>query len=247
MSKLPPYYTHLSPFRGLFKQGAPMLMYHKLGPRPRHTRLRGLYVDEGLFNKQLAELHSAGLASALPGETRNDLHPKVCISFDDGFVNVFRYGLRPLCDHGFRAIEYLVAGQLGGENRWEVEEGEVALPLMDKGQVREWLAAGQAIGSHTVTHPWLTRIGPAAAREEISASKKKLEDTFGVAVEHFCYPYGDWNPRVRDFVREAGYKSACTTAFGIDGMDADAFALKRILVRYRSRSLRALWLRVRQG
>lgn len=245
MPSTPAYFTHLPPFRGLFAQGQPILMYHKLGPRPRHVRLRGLYVDAGLFKRQLAELQAAGFRSTLPGQPPGDASPSISITFDDGFTNVFRHGLQPLCDHGFQAIEYLVAGQLGGQNQWEIAEGEAAQPLMDKGQVREWLAAGQAIGSHTLTHQWLTRIAPAAAREEISASKKRLEDTFGIAVEHFCYPYGDWNPQVRDLVREAGYKSACTTAFGVNGADADALALKRILVRYRSRSLRALWLRLR--
>ncbi|TAM12991.1 MAG: polysaccharide deacetylase family protein [Nevskiaceae bacterium] len=247
MSSTPAYFTHLPPFRELFAQGTPILMYHKLGPRPRHARLRGLYVDAGLFKRQLTELQAAGFRSALPGETPDGASPAVCITFDDGFTNVFHHGLQPLSDHGFHAIEYLVAGQLGGRNQWEIAEGEVAQPLMDKGQVREWLAAGQAIGSHTLTHPWLTRIAPAAAREEISASKRQLEDSFGVAVEHFCYPYGDWNPQVRDLVREAGYKSACTTAFGVNDTHADALALKRILVRYRSRSLRALWLRLRHG
>ncbi len=47
---------------------------------------------------------------------------------------------------------------------------------------------GHQIGAHTRTHPVLTEIPAARAREEIAASKKALEDRFGFAVKHFCYP-----------------------------------------------------------
>jgi peptidoglycan/xylan/chitin deacetylase (PgdA/CDA1 family) len=138
-----------------------------------------------------------------------------------------------------------VADLLGKTSDWQASSGEVSGVLMEKGQVKDWLASGQEIGSHTLTHPRLTQISPAKAREEISGSKKKLEDTFGLAVEHFCYPYGDWNPAVRELVAEAGYTTACTTKFGVNTTDADPFALKRITVRYPSRKLKNLgaWLR----
>lgn len=247
MPTTPPYFTNLPPFRELFAQGLPVLMYHKLGPRPAGVRLKGLYVDARLFARQLGELREAGFRSVLPGAPPSCDAPPICLTFDDGYVNVLEHGLRPLADHGFRAIQYIVAGELGGSNRWDVAQGEAPERLMDAGQIREWLVAGHAIGSHTLSHAWLTRIPPAAAREEIVASKKRLEDLFGVAVEHFCYPYGDWNPQVREWVREAGYRSATTTGFGVNGCDADPLGLKRILVRYCSRSPRSMWRRLHRG
>ncbi|MDB6110764.1 MAG: Polysaccharide deacetylase, partial [Pedosphaera sp.] len=208
-ASFPPYYTALKPFSGLFASGVPMLMYHKLGPRPARVRLKGLYVSGGLFEWQLAELKMAGFATAaygLPGSGSNP-SKRVVLTFDDGFANVLRYGLEPLGRHGFRAVQFLVADRLGGVNEWEVEQGEAQERLMDAAQIREWLAAGHEIGAHTLTHPFLTRISLERAREEISASKKKLEDCFGQPIRHFCYPYGDWNAAVRDLVREAGYET----------------------------------------
>lgn len=240
----PPYYTTLPPFRTLFEQGQPMLMYHKLGPRPRGVRLKGLYISESQFSRQMRELRDAGYRSALPGSALGEANT-IVISFDDGYVNVLEHGLSTLLENGFRSIQYVVSAEIGGDNRWDVAEGEVSAPLMDKGQLREWLAAGQAIGSHTVNHAWLTRLPPAQAREEIVASKQRLEDMFGVVVEHFCYPYGDWSPAVRDMVAEAGYRTACTTAFGVNAVDTDPLAMNRLLVRYQSRSPRSLWRRVR--
>jgi peptidoglycan/xylan/chitin deacetylase (PgdA/CDA1 family) len=115
---------------------------------------------------------------------------------------------------------------------------------MDEAAVREWLSAGQKIGSHTKTHPWLTHISVAEAREEIRGSKKSLEDKFGVAIDHFCYPYGDWNESVRDLVVEAGYKTACTTTSGVNTPADSSFELKRFTARYPSRKLRTVfsWL-----
>ena len=139
---------------------------------------------------------------------------------------------------------FLVADRLGGRNDWEMAKGEASERLMHLGQIRDWLAAGQEIGSHTRTHPWLTRLSRERAWEEIHGSKKKLEDLFGRAVRHFCYPYGDYNVMVADLVAQAGYATACTTKAGLNTPATAARELFRITARYRSRSLRQLknWL-----
>lgn len=246
--ELPAYYTHLAPFREVFERGAPVLTYHKLGPRPRRVRLKGLYVGAGLFARQLRELGAAGFAS---GTLADCLAPspgrRVVITFDDAYVNVLRHGLAPLAETGFRAIQFVVADRLGQRNEWDLPLGEAPEPLMDAAQLREWLAAGHDLGSHSLTHPFLTQLPPERAREEIAASKRKLEDLFQRPVEHFCYPYGDWNPSVRDLVAEAGYRTACTTEPGLNSPSADPFALRRFTARYRSRNLKAFreWLAAR--
>ena len=58
--ELPAYYSGLAPFRTVFETGNPILTYHKLGPRPAKVRLKGLYVSERLFERQLRELRDAG-------------------------------------------------------------------------------------------------------------------------------------------------------------------------------------------
>jgi peptidoglycan/xylan/chitin deacetylase (PgdA/CDA1 family) len=245
----PSYFTSLKPFTRLFAAGMPYLMYHKLGPRPRGVRLKGLYVSGVLFERQLSQLQQAGFSTPGYGTpTTGDGNPgkEFALTFDDGFANVLEHGLEPFARHGFRAIEFLVADRLGGRNEWEMLEGEARQPLMDEAQVKEWLAAGHEIGSHTLTHPYLTRLSPHRAQEEISASKKRLEDRFGVPIRHFCYPYGDWNPAVRDLVAAAGYETACTTEFGVNTKATPPFELKRILVRYQSISFKALRDRLRR-
>jgi len=111
---------------------------------------------------------------------------------------------------------------------------------MDETEIRDWLAAGHGLGSHTLSHPWLTKITPAEAREQITASKKLLEDRFGRRIDHFCYPYGDHNAQVADLVAEAGYQTACTTVAGINLASTPRYELKRFTARYRSRNWRNL-------
>lgn len=240
---VPAQYTSLAPFRGLFEAGKPCLTYHKLGPRPRGVRLRGLYLGARLFERQLSELQKAGFSTVGPGELaghEGNSGKHIGLTFDDGYANVLRHGLEPLARHRFHAIQYLVADRLGGFNEWDAPEGEAQEALMDRAQVKEWLAAGHEIGSHTLTHPHLTRISPARAKEEIFASRKKLEDFFGVTIRHFCHPYGDWNAAVRDLVISAGYETACTTEFGVNDATTSPFEIRRVTARHRSLSLKAL-------
>jgi peptidoglycan/xylan/chitin deacetylase (PgdA/CDA1 family) len=239
---LPEHYHTLAPFRDLFGAGVPILMYHKIAPRPRRVRLKGLYVTPDNFIRQLAELGENGFAACGPDEARQNgtPAPRVALTFDDGFHNVFQNAMGPLAERGWRALQFLVPNCIGKLNEWDLREGEAPELLMNAAEVRDWLGAGHAIGSHSLTHARLTRLSVRDAREEIFASKKKLEDTFGVAVEHFCYPYGDWSEPVRDLVIEAGYRTACTTEFGVNTPATPPFALRRITVRHPTRTLRAL-------
>jgi peptidoglycan/xylan/chitin deacetylase (PgdA/CDA1 family) len=206
-----------------------------------------LYVSPKLFRTQILELHRAGYQTFSLSRFEDPAsrpQSSLALTFDDGFQNVLENAMKPLAVCGFTAIQFLVANRLGARNDWEMAEGEVPERLMDVLGVRDWLAAGHEIGSHTLTHPYLTRIPKAQAEEEILSSKKKLEDLFGVTVRHFCYPYGDCDPTVVDLVRKAGYQTGCTTRTGINTTSTPRHELSRFTVRYRSRGLRTLkeWL-----
>jgi peptidoglycan/xylan/chitin deacetylase (PgdA/CDA1 family) len=247
---VPPYYSSLGPFRELFQTGRPVLTYHHVGQRQRGARIKGLYVRERLFERQLSELHAAGFSSprmddilSNPKDAASTPPLSIWLTFDDGFQDIFDNALPLLQKYRARGIVFLVAKLIGKTNEWQQRQGDVVEPLMNEAQVQAWLAAGQQIGSHTLTHPRLTQLSQAAAREEIFDSKKSLEDLFGVHIEHFCYPYGDWNEAVRDLVRDAGYRTACTTNNGVNTLGAAPFELKRLTARYPSRSVKTLWSR----
>jgi peptidoglycan/xylan/chitin deacetylase (PgdA/CDA1 family) len=205
-----------------------------------------MYVSTKLFARQLSELKTASFTSGSLSDWNAPAAKKVVITFDDGYVNVLQYGLDLLREAGLTAIQFLPANLLGKCNEWDVPLGETREPIMDASQVREWLSAGQDIGSHSLSHPHLTQLTRARAHEEISASRKKLEDLLGRQIEHFCYPYGDWNEAVRDLVQEAGYTTACTTDPGLNEPAGSPFALKRFTARYASRNLKGTWAWLRR-
>ncbi|VVM07083.1 Peptidoglycan-N-acetylglucosamine deacetylase [Methylacidimicrobium cyclopophantes] len=240
---LPPY-TDLWAYRKRFAEAAPILMYHKVGSPPTGTRFRGLYLPTWLLARQLCEWKSTGWTSVGLEEFLQPAEPirrRVCLTFDDGYADVHREALPLLREQGFRAILFLVADRIGGSNDWDAAIGEKPVALMDRRQIEEWLQEGQEIGGHTLTHPSLVRLSLPEARREILDGKKKLEDLFGRPVEHFSYPYGDWNPQIRDLVAEAGYRTACTVERGINGVGADPFLLRRIMVRRAPRTLKTLF------
>ncbi len=212
--------------------GVVLLMYHKIAPAPLTTGLPMLYVTGEDFDRQMTELAAAGLACVPYGEVQHAIDAgqrAFCLTFDDGFCNVVENALPVLQARSLRAIQFIVAGQIGGTDAWDRAIGEPPLPLMDDAQIRDWLAAGQEIGAHTLTHPHLPTLSPGQARAEIFDSKKLLEDRFGVPIRHFCYPYGDYNEAVRDLVGEAGYETAPTVRFGTNRPGGAPLELHRVM------------------
>jgi peptidoglycan/xylan/chitin deacetylase (PgdA/CDA1 family) len=222
---LPDHYCQLAPFAAAFRQGTPALLYHRLGRGPMFTRQRGLTLPTRVFARQLAELKSAGFKST-----------DIWLTFDDGDASTLA-ALEPLRDHGYQAIQFLVADRIGKTNDWD----NTGAPLMNESQVREWLASGHAIGSHSMTHAQLTSVTPEVAREEIHASRKRLEDLFGVPVEAFAYPWGGWNQRLADEVASAGYRRAFTVDRGVNDASVDPFTLRRHCVWCAWRQPSDLW------
>ncbi len=235
--------------RRLFARGGPIFTYHKIGDAPKGSRDPFLYTRPAEFERHLAlmaengfqpgSLDDATMSSGLPGK-------RFVVTFDDGFQNVFENGLEILKRYKVGAIQFLVSGSIGKRNEWDVAKGDLAESLMDAAQVKHWLEAGHQIGSHSVTHRNLKKLSAAEAREEIFGSKKFLEDSFGMPVRHFCYPFGGWTPAVRDLVIEAGYQTACTVDFGVNDGDADHFSLKRIIPLSRGDLLQKVFHRLLQ-
>lgn len=238
------HYTSLSEHTALFTTGVPILCYHKISTRPRGVKWRSLYVAPSLLAQQMAELRGAGFTSTdLCQELPSIGNPErqFAITFDDGYASVLANAATILAAHRLRAILFIVAGAVGGLNHWDIDEAqEIPERLMDVSEIKEWISLGHTIGSHSVTHPRLTRLPPSFQKEELTASKRRLEDTFGVPVEHFCYPYGDVDEALQALVMESGYRTACTQWGGSNTRKTKRSALRRLEARYAKRSPKAL-------
>jgi peptidoglycan/xylan/chitin deacetylase (PgdA/CDA1 family) len=217
--------------RDLCETGMAILTYHRIGNPPAGVPDPFLYDSPRALSQHIERAQSCGLKFVpfSSGITSSTFTPKtITITFDDGFTSVLQHALPILQHHKASAIQFIVAGLVGKKNIWDSHKGDSMEPLMDWSQIREWIAAGHEIGSHSVTHPNLKKLKPAEVREEITSSKKMLEDNLGIPVDHFCYPHGGWNPVVRDIVIDAGYKSSCAVRLGVAQSRSDQWALPRI-------------------
>ena len=68
-----------------------------------------------------------------------------------------------------------------------------------------------SIGSHTVTHPILSKCNDNTAAYEITESRKILEQWLNRPVTHFAYPNGDYGNREINTLKDAGYEIAFST------------------------------------
>ena len=90
--------------------------------------------------------------------------------------------------------------------------------------------SGIYFGSHTVTHPVLSRVSLDKLQDEIFESKKTLETKLRIPIKTFAYPFGrktDFDDSSKNALKEAGYICGVTTIFGANGKDQDLFELRR--------------------
>ena len=98
-------------------------------------------------------------------------------------------------------------------------------------EIKEMSDCGICFGSHTVTHPILSKLRNKRIEEEVAISKKIIERYIDREVLAFAYPNGreeDYDNRVVEKLRDNGYLCAMTTVSGLNTMKGDPFRLKRI-------------------
>jgi len=215
-------------------KGSLLLGYHRIGSPLVKSVVRGQYVLPGLFQKQIDLLECLGYRPiALPKLlSQTDEKGLYCITFDDGYKSVGDLAYPILADRGIPATIFVVAGAVGKTNAWDVEIGDRVEKMLSASELIEMSENGIEIGAHTMSHAHLPQLNDAELHKEILDSKKVLEDMLGKTVAGFCYPYGEWDARVRDVVIEAGFEYAVSTNRGTINSHADKFALPRINVRW---------------
>lgn len=114
-------------------------------------------------------------------------------------------------------------------------------------EVIEMSSNGMEFGSHSQTHPILSRLEPDALRQEIHGSKTTIEEKLGSPVLTLAYPVGGRDAvssRVLEEVKNAGYRFAVSYLAGNNrGLRIGDLMLKRLHVeRYTTRPMFAAML-----
>jgi peptidoglycan/xylan/chitin deacetylase (PgdA/CDA1 family) len=134
--------------------------------------------------------------------------------------------LRHLDDEGRRAIMIKLRSIFSAHNDC-ISLGRA----MTSQEVRMLATSGLVkIGAHTVTHPSLPRLEASACHREVAQSKIACEAIVAAPVAAFAYPYGEFNTKVREAVKNAGFAMACTSRRGPAFATSDVLAMPRIYV-----------------
>jgi peptidoglycan/xylan/chitin deacetylase (PgdA/CDA1 family) len=138
----------------------------------------------------------------------------------------------------FKSNPIPVREALREELRAAAGRPDVPSVMLTWDQVREMHRLGMTIGGHTMTHPNLPSAGLAAASDEITRCRERLErELDDDPVTMFSYPNGGadlyFTPELQKVVRAAGYAAAATSRNGFAGPGSDVYALERVQVAER--------------
>lgn len=157
------------------------------------------------------------LSEALTAPT----HPRpLVVTFDDAFRSVFTLASPVLKRLGlpgtiFVPTAYPDSGvPLGwdGYDNWIGTAHESELACMSWDDLRTLRRSGWEIGSHSDSHPRLTTLDDVSLERELQISRHKCERELQEPCYSLAYPYGDYDFRVVQATREAGYLLATTVA-----------------------------------
>jgi peptidoglycan/xylan/chitin deacetylase (PgdA/CDA1 family) len=125
--------------------------------------------------------------------------PGVVITFDDGCETDLLTAAPLLREVGYRATFYITVGFLGKPG------------FLTRAQLRELADLGCEIGSHSMTHAYLSDLAPEQLARETADSRTELAQITGQSIDHFSCPGGRWNSQVIAAARQAGYRSVASS------------------------------------
>ena len=217
----------------------PILMYHHITNVPTHNILDfSLTVNPIVFSRQLDYLKQRGYHTITFNQLFDFLYyngplpsKPIILTFDDGYDDAYNFAYPILQAHGYSGMFFIITGKVGwkGQATWD--------------QLREMLANGMQMGSHTVQHvniglTW--RVSHTVAQQELQQSKQDLQAQLDIVIQQFCYPTGEPFHHEKPVVQQAvmallaqdGYIGATTDPppVGITQDSQKPFILLRVRV-----------------
>jgi peptidoglycan/xylan/chitin deacetylase (PgdA/CDA1 family) len=116
---------------------------------------------------------------------------------------------------------------------WNSEAQRHRFSLLNANDVRQLVAQGMTVGSHTLNHPILSQQTAEEAWKEIAESRNLLEKATGQPVWALAYPFGDpgsVGAREMQMAEQAGFQCAFMNIGGGFGAQLPRFAMPRVHV-----------------
>lgn len=195
---------------------------------PKDTIRKSLDIVPSAFEFQLKALHDENYTSYFVREIpdiltgKKALSPKsIILTFDDGYEDFYDNAFPLLKKYQIKGTIYLIVDFIGRKG------------FLNEKEIKEIAASGLVeIGAHSLDHLYLKTLPEQTVRKQVFESKKKLEDTYGININTFAYPYGAFSQQALDLVKEAGYTAAVSTIPGIYQSENNLMFLSRIRSGY---------------
>lgn len=214
----------------------PVLMYHSIadsGPE----ELAPYRVSVADFEAQCEFLRLHGYRGISPRELINlVLHGKrpngrrVMFTFDDGYQDFEEHAWPILDSYGlFGSVVFMPTARIGATADWD-EAHTSPPPLLSEQSITRLAGKGVFFGSHAHDHQKLTQIDDDQISDDLRRSRERLQELTGQQVPLFAYPFGDFDARVIEHVRDAGFELAFGTGAGFTRHGDPPMKLQRIHV-----------------
>lgn len=204
----------------------PIFVYHSVRPyEPEPKEIDDFDITPELLERQLQYLKDNGFATisldVLVDHFTKDkpLPPKsVILTFDDGWENQYTYAFPLLKKYQDTATFFVFTNAIDYHHflTWQ--------------EIEEMHKSGMEIGSHTKSHPYLSKLSTDALRQEIFESKKILENHLGIRITAFATPFGYSSDVVTSLIGEAGYTSGRTLYRGVYHTKGNLLKLRSVLI-----------------
>lgn len=210
---------------------AQVLCFHKVS---RHFCWEGTWTTPGRLAATVDRLSGRGyrfvtMADYLRALDAGDAtgERRLLLTFDDGYADVYADVFPMLTERDIPFHVFVVSEFAGRTNTWDLSLGRRPFRHLDWNEIRELVAAGVSIGSHSATHRDLTRVSDEDLRRELAGSRATIADRTGVDVPTVSYPFGRCDARVLSAARDAGYEAGFSLYPRRHNSRVDPFALRR--------------------
>lgn len=212
-----------------------VLRYHSISEFRRHE----VNVKPKIFGRQLKYLaKNFNIISQNEFSdflnNRKKIPPKaVLITFDDGYKDNFTNAYPVLKKNNLPAAIFLSVAYIGTEKILPHDKKDESIHnrLLNWQEIKQMFSDSISFGSHSLNHANLGKIFRNELRAEIEESKKIIENKLGQEVSAISYPFGlisDFNTRVIEETKQAGYTCGFTAMYGLNTPKSDLFRLRRI-------------------
>jgi peptidoglycan/xylan/chitin deacetylase (PgdA/CDA1 family) len=187
------------------KKEVPILCYHQIRnwTGTDSKQAKDYIIEENNFRAQMKMLADSGYHTVLPDEVLSYLEKgtplpekPVMLTFDDTDDDQFTIAKPELDKYKFKGVFFIMTVSIGRPR------------YMTKEQIKQLSDEGHTIGAHTWDHHMVTKYTDVDYPVQLQKPRELLEKITGKPVKHFAYPFGLWNDKIIQPLKDAGYISS---------------------------------------